>query len=159
MNNIFEYKEYVNEMVILNKPSESKDPIDGIKFTEKEIRILQNNEAYPFDLIDKTKAVCLISDLYKISIYKKKNDEYFSRIRDIRKSFNPVIFETTTTNLIDCLYILDDFMWEKIKIENEKSILAKKLEKERLEREARGDKEYKNNHVFPYKSFSGKWNM
>lgn len=153
MNNLKKYNQFVNEMVVmLNKPKESEIPKEF--FTKKEIEMLENNEGGNFNLIEKFKAICLISNRYRLTIHKRKEDEFYYRIKDIKKQFSPVIYENKSKILRDCLYNLDEFIYYKLKEDKEKEEFKKRLEKEKLDKKELGD-----NDVFSGKSFSGKINM
>jgi len=141
MSNLKKYNQYVNEMIEIIKPDQSNDiPIEN--FTKKEIDTLNYNEGSSFELIDKHRAICIIHNKYRITIHKRKNDEFYYRIRDLKKSFNPIIFENKSKTLRDCLYNIDEFMWIKLKEDREEQLKNKSIEKD--------------NDIFSGKSFSGK---
>lgn len=150
MDNLKKYNQFINEMVDIQSEKE-------FIFNRKEIHTLETNEVYEFNIVSNNKALFEIPGKYRITIYKRKTDFYF-RIRDLKKGFNPVIYESSYKDLNYCLSEIDEYMWNRLKIDKEKEALAKKLEKERLERLERGEEE-KPNDVFAGRSFGGKFNM
>jgi hypothetical protein len=112
MNNIKSRDQYIFEMQIIGKKIEQKEPDDV--FTKKEIKSLEYCEGMNFDIIQKNKAVCQY-DKYKISVYKRKFDDFFYRVRNTSNIFNKVMVEGMSKDLNSCLHDIDSYMYELIK--------------------------------------------
>jgi len=149
MDNLKKYNDYTLEMKIIN--SKIDEPQEF--FTKKEIEALVHNDPFSFVVVLKYKAERQI-DGYKLSIYKKKIDEFLYRVRDMERSFSPIILENKAKSLRDCLYDLDEFMLDLLKARKEKRELDKKIKRgviNKPKKETPG--------IFSYMTFTGKGHM
>jgi hypothetical protein len=106
------YKNF--EAVIINKPPvEDKKPPEQY-FTKHEIDSLMNNEGYPFRMEGKQKALS-ITGRYRISVYKIGKDVFTYRVRDMKDLGYTIIYNDTSNTLRDCLYNIDEFLWNRIR--------------------------------------------
>lgn len=155
MDNLKKYNDFVLEMIVVNKQQVKEEPKEN--FTQKEIFSLTNNEIFKFELVLKNKAVCQIPG-YILSIYKKNSDDFLYKIKkDVSGPFNPVLIEKKLTNLRDCLYEIDSFMFDRIREDKEKRNAEIKLQKDIDS--GLIEKPQKSSEVFNGTSFSGKWWM
>jgi len=145
MDNLDKYKEFITEMKIINDKEEPE-----YYFTKDETQQLIHNDVLPFNITLKNKAVCLVTK-YRISIYKNKIDHFLYRIREVSKAFNPIIYEKTATNLRDCLYDLDEYMWERTIKDRKSEELERKIKLGLIEKPKK-----EKPQIFSYKSFTGK---
>lgn len=145
MNNLKNRNEFVNEMQIIRQVQKEEND-----FNKKEIMSLENNDDFVFDMVSKNKAVCQLKN-YKLSIYKRKSNDFLFRIRDTKNTINSVLHEEKRRSLRDCLYEIDELMVD---------LLKKDKEREELERRIKlGEIEKPKQNIFAGKSFSGKGYM
>jgi len=151
MDNLKKYSEYILEMKIIDSNINNNENQSQITFTKNETDHLVYNEPFKFDIVQKNKAIAVV-EKYKLSIYKSKT-YFLYRVRDISKAFGPVLLENKANSIRDCLYKLDEFMWERLKIDKEKREINKKKKMKSLTMSQ--PKETKERpDIFSFKKFS-----
>jgi hypothetical protein len=145
MNNLKSRDQYIVEMQIIRKEVQ-KEPEEN--FTQKEKRTLENCEGMNFDVIHRNKAVFQYGK-YKISIYKRKVDDFFYRVRNTSNAFNKVMMEGIGKDLNTCLFDIDSYMFDLIK--EDKARAKEAAEQAKLDK-------LNPPQVFGGKSFGGKFN-
>lgn len=150
MNNLKSREQYIFEMKIINKELEHKEPVEN--FTKKEIKTLEYCEGMNFEIVQKNKAVFQYGK-YKISIYKRKTDDFFYRVRNTSNTFNKVMVEGMSKDLNSCLYDVDNYMYDLITEEKAKAKeAAEKAKLDKLKPPVKPE-------IFSGKSFGGKFNF